>query len=65
MRDLSVLFQPGKIGSLTLKNRIVKSPQSTGLSNKDGTVSQRSVNHYKRLAEGGGRAHPDRIYLYR
>lgn len=53
LTDLSVLFQPGKIGSLTLKNRIVKSPQSTALSNKDGTVSQRSVNHYKRLAQGG------------
>jgi 2,4-dienoyl-CoA reductase-like NADH-dependent reductase (Old Yellow Enzyme family)/thioredoxin reductase len=51
--DLSVLFQPGQIGSLTLKNRIIKSPQSTALSNMDGTVSQRSVNHYKRLAEGG------------
>lgn len=53
MTDLQVLFQPGKIGSLTLKNRIVKSPQSTALSNMDGTVSQRSINHYKRLAEGG------------
>lgn len=51
--DLSALFQPGRIGNLTLKNRIIKSPQSTGLSNMDGTVSQRSVNHYKRLAEGG------------
>ena len=50
---LDVLFQPGRIGRLELKNRIVKSPQSTGLSNMDGTVSQRSVNHYKRLAEGG------------
>lgn len=48
-----VLFQPARIGSLQLKNRIVKSPQSTALSNMDGTVSQRSVNHYKRLAEGG------------
>lgn len=47
------LFQPGRIGSLVLKNRIVKSPQSTALSNMDGTVTQRSVNHYKRLAEGG------------
>lgn len=50
---LDVLFQPSRIGSLHLKNRIVKSPQSTALSNMDGTVSQRSVNHYKRLAEGG------------
>lgn len=47
------LFQPGGIGSLVLKNRIIKSPQSTALGNQDGTVSQRTVNHYKRLAEGG------------
>ena len=51
--DLQVLFQPGKIGSLALKNRIIKSPQSTALSNMDGTVSQRIINHYKRLAQGG------------
>jgi len=51
--DLSVLFEPGRIGGLVLKNRIVKSPQSTALANMDGTVTQRTVNHYKRLAEGG------------
>lgn len=51
--NFSSLFQPGRIGSLDLKNRIVKSPQSTALGNQDGTVSYRSVNHYKRLAEGG------------
>ena len=33
------LFTPGKIGSLTLKNRIMKAPQSSGMSNMDGTVS--------------------------
>jgi len=50
---MEALFKPGKIGGLEIKNRIVKSPQSTALSNMDGTVTQRSVNHYKRLAEGG------------
>ncbi|WP_449390847.1 oxidoreductase [Eoetvoesiella caeni] len=53
MADTSVLFKEGRIGKLTLKNRIVKSPQCTALSNPDGTVSPRTVNHYKRLAEGG------------
>lgn len=53
MTDLSVLFQEGRIGKLVIKNRVVKSPQSSALSNPDGTVSQRTVNHYKRLAEGG------------
>ena len=32
------LFKPGKIGTLELKNRIAKAPQSSGMNNKDGTV---------------------------
>lgn len=47
------LLSPGKIGNLELKNRIVKAPQSTGLSNRDGTVSERLVRHYKEIARGG------------
>ena len=41
------LFTPGKIGSLTLKNRIMKAPQSSGMSNMDGTVSERLVRYYR------------------
>ncbi|MEV4670657.1 MULTISPECIES: FAD-dependent oxidoreductase [Actinomadura] len=51
--SVEALFRPGRIGSLELKNRVVKSPQTTALSNQDGTVTQRLVDHYKRLAEGG------------
>ena len=47
------LFEPGRIGTLELENRIVKAPQGVGLGNRDGTVSERSVRHYRRLAEGG------------
>jgi 2,4-dienoyl-CoA reductase-like NADH-dependent reductase (Old Yellow Enzyme family)/thioredoxin reductase len=50
---LDALFRPGQIGSLSIKNRVVKSPQTTALSNQDGTVTERLVNHYRRLAEGG------------
>lgn len=50
---LQSLFRPGRIGTLELKNRVIKSPQSTALAHQDGTVSPRLVNHYKRLAEGG------------
>ncbi|SEG88755.1 2,4-dienoyl-CoA reductase [Thermomonospora echinospora] len=50
---LQALSRPGRIGSLDLKNRVIKSPQTTALANQDGTVTQRLVNHYKRLAEGG------------
>ena len=47
------LFEPGKIGTLTLKNRIMKAPQSSGMSNMDGTVSERLVRYYRQQAAGG------------
>lgn len=47
------LFSPAKIGNLTLKNRIMKAPQSSGMSNKDGTVSERLVRYYRKQAAGG------------
>lgn len=47
------LFTPGKIGNLTLKNRICKAPQSSGMNNKDGTVSERAIRYYRDTAAGG------------
>lgn len=47
------LFQPGSIGSLRLPNRIIKSPQTSATANPDGTVTERTVNHYRRLGQGG------------
>lgn len=47
------LFTPGKIGGLTVKNRIVKAPQSSGMNNKDGTVSERAIRYYRGQAAGG------------
>ncbi len=47
------VFAPGKIGNLTLKNRVVKAPQSSGMSNMDGTVSERLVRYYRDQAAGG------------
>ena len=47
------VFTPGKIGTLTLKNRIMKAPQSSGMSNMDGTVSERLVRYYRKQAAGG------------
>ena len=47
------LFTPGKIGNLTIKNRIVKAPQSSGMNNKDGTVSERALRYYRDTALGG------------
>ena len=39
------LFSPGKIGTLELKNRVMKAPQSSGMSNMDGTVSERLIGY--------------------
>lgn len=47
------LFSPIKINQLEIKNRVVKAPQSTGMSNMDGTVSERLIRHYRELAKGG------------
>ncbi len=46
-------FSPGNIGSLRLKNRIIKAPQSTGMSNMDGSVSDRLIRYYREQARGG------------
>ncbi|MEE2060345.1 oxidoreductase [Rhodococcus artemisiae] len=51
--NFPALFTPGRIGPLEIPNRVVKSPQSTATSNPDGTVSRRTVEHYRRLGEGG------------
>ena len=47
------LFEPGSIGNIPLKNRIVKAPQHTGLSNPDGSVTERMLRYYKDVASGG------------
>jgi 2,4-dienoyl-CoA reductase-like NADH-dependent reductase (Old Yellow Enzyme family)/thioredoxin reductase len=47
------LFEPGQIGNVRLKNRLVKAPQHTGLANPDGSVTDRLLRHYKELALGG------------
>ena len=53
MQQFPNLFTPFMIGNLKVKNRIVKSSQTTGLSNMDGSVTQRLVRHYAELAKGG------------
>ena len=47
------LFSPAKIGNVTLKNRILKAPQSSGMNNMDGTVSERAIRYYSDQAAGG------------
>ncbi|NLW91387.1 MAG: hypothetical protein GXY34_07285, partial [Syntrophomonadaceae bacterium] len=47
------LFKPGKIGNLTIPNRILMSPASVKAGNPDGSPSQRIIDYYEARAKGG------------
>jgi len=47
------LFSEGKIGSLTLKNRLAMSPMGIGLAELDGTPSEDMIAYYEARAAGG------------
>lgn len=47
------LFQPGQIGSMTVKNRIVMPPMSSRLSTIDGEVTDEMIAYYAERAKGG------------
>jgi len=49
----SLLLQPIKVGNLTLKNRIMFPPLTTGYEERDGSIGGRSLAFYERLAKGG------------
>lgn len=50
---MSKLLEPIKVGNLTLKNRIMFPPLTTGYEQRDGSIGDRSLGFYKRLAKGG------------
>ncbi|WP_042355711.1 FAD-dependent oxidoreductase [Bacillus rubiinfantis] len=47
------LFENGKIGSLTLKNRIVMPAMGTNLSGPNGEVTPQQIAYYEERAKGG------------
>jgi 2,4-dienoyl-CoA reductase-like NADH-dependent reductase (Old Yellow Enzyme family) len=47
------LFEPGRIGSLELKNRLVMPPMGTNYALKDGSVTQRQTDYYEERSKGG------------
>lgn len=47
------LFSEGKVGALRTKNRLVMPPMVRNYADKDGLVTDRYVEHIKRIAEGG------------
>lgn len=50
---LQKLFEPTKIGSMTLKNRIVMPAMDTNLGALDGSVTPKLVDYYEERAKGG------------
>ena len=75
MAQFTKLFEPGKIGKLELKNRIIFPPMVTFYATKDGFVSEQQLNYYIARARGGcgliivesayprSGGYPGRIYL--
>jgi 2,4-dienoyl-CoA reductase-like NADH-dependent reductase (Old Yellow Enzyme family) len=53
MLEYPYLFQPGKIGNTTVKNRIVMAPMGEVMANIDGTVSDQMIAYYAERAKGG------------
>ena len=53
MSKESLLLQPIQVGNLTLKNRIMFPPLTTGYEERDGSIGTRSLAFYERLAKGG------------
>lgn len=52
-RNLEALFQPGKIGRLTLQNRFIQSPMHTKFASEFGEVSEKLVAYLTARARGG------------
>ena len=53
MKKYERLFSPIKVGSLTLKNRIVKAPQSSEYWLEGQMITDRVIDLYEGIAEGG------------
>jgi len=52
MSDFVKLFEPGRIGKLNLKNRIIFPPLATHMATQDGNVTDQLVNYYTERARG-------------
>lgn len=54
MSKLTKLFEPGKIGRLSIRNRIAMAPMGIiGLTESDGSISQQGIDYYAERAKGG------------
>jgi len=50
---MSILFEPKKIGKITVKNRLVRSPTVEKMADEDGQCTPKLADLYRRLGEGG------------
>jgi len=50
---LTKLFEPGKIGTMCIKNRIVMSPMITDYADEEGYVTQKLIDYLAERAKGG------------
>ena len=50
---LKKLFEPGRIGPLEIKNRIIKTANGTSYMDEDQTCGDRMIAYYERIAKGG------------
>ena len=53
MADFAKLFEPGKIGHIEIKNRIVFAPCGTHYSSHYGFITEQQLNYYAERAKGG------------
>ncbi len=51
--ELNYLFNPGKIGHVTIKNRIVRSATWESRATEDGYVTDSLIDFYEQIAKGG------------
>ena len=49
----SILFAPGKIGGIDVKNRLIRSATYENAASSDGEVTDVLVDFYRRLGRGG------------
>ena len=47
------LLEKINIGNITLKNRVMFPPLTTGYEGRDGSITKQSIDFYERLAKGG------------
>jgi 2,4-dienoyl-CoA reductase-like NADH-dependent reductase (Old Yellow Enzyme family) len=52
-RNSMKILEPIQVGNITLKNRVMFPPLTTGYEEKDGSISAQCIAFYERLAKGG------------